>query len=262
MLDLARRILSTEVAPGSLAIFWLSQAGFVFKTPKGKIIYTDPYLSDYVERMFGFKRIMATPIEAAEVEADLVVSTHAHGDHLDLDAIPILARNPRIRFVGAPDCIPEYRKLGLPADRAMKIKVGQTLHFDGFALTGVYADHGEQTPDALGVVLDVEGIVVWQVGDTAYRPEKMQSIFAMRPDIIIPPINGAYGNLDGVEAAKLAHDAGARVAIPCHYWMFAEHNGDPAQFLAACKQHAPEVQPRLMSQGELYMYSANPSRSR
>ena len=39
MLDLARRILSTEVAVGSLAIFWLSQAGFVFKTPKGKIIY-------------------------------------------------------------------------------------------------------------------------------------------------------------------------------------------------------------------------------
>lgn len=37
--------------------------------------------------------------------------------------------------------------------------------------------------------------------------------------------------------------------------MFAEHNGDPAQFLVACKEHAPAVTARLMSQGEIYVYS-------
>ena len=60
-------------------------------------------------------------------------------------------------------------------------------------------------------------------------------------------------NLDGVEAAKLARDAGAKVAIPSHFWMFVEHNGDPAQFMEACKEHAPDVQPLLMSQGELFV---------
>lgn len=255
MSDLARRIKSTTVPEGSLAIFWLSQAGFVFKTSKGKVIYTDPYLSDYVYRMFGFKRLMGTPIEAEEVEADLVVSTHAHGDHLDLDAIPILARDSRLRFVGAPDCIPEYVKLGLPPDRYLALELGKTLSFDGFSLTGVYADHGPSTPDALGLVLEADGIKVWLVGDTAYRPQQMQTIFDMHPDIIIPPINGAYGNLDGIEAAKLAHDSGAKVAIPCHFWMFAEHNGNPMQFVKACQEYAPEVKPLLMSQGELFMYT-------
>ena len=35
---------------------------------------------------------------------------------------------------------------------------------------------------------------------------------------------------------------------------FVEHNGDPAQFMEACKEHAPDVQPKLMSQGELLLY--------
>ena len=104
------------------------------------------------------------------------------------------------------------------------------------------------------MVIEADGIRVWQLGDTAYRPVEMQAIFAMHPDIIIPPINGAFGNLDGIEAAKLAHESGAKVAIPCHFWMFAEHNGNPMQFVKACKEFAPGVQPHLLSQGELLLY--------
>jgi L-ascorbate 6-phosphate lactonase len=255
----AESVRDTQVGADELAIFWISQAGFVYKTPAGKIIYVDPYLTDCVHRLYpdygyGFKRIMGSPIEPQEVEADLVVSTHSHPDHFDFDGIPILAQNPGIHFVGAPDCRAEYEKLGIPQDRYTIFEEGQTLDLDGFSVTGVYADHGDAAPDALGVVLTVGDIKVWQVGDTAYRPEKWQSVFDMGIDIIMPPINGAFGNLDGVEAAKLAHDAGAKVAIPCHFWMFVEHDGDPALFMEACKEHAPEVKPLLMSQGEVFVY--------
>jgi L-ascorbate 6-phosphate lactonase len=91
------------------------------------------------------------------------------------------------------------------------------------------------------VILNVGSIKVWHVGDSAYRPEKWQAVFDMGVDIIVPPINGAYGDLDAVEAAELAHDAHAKAAIPCHFWMFVEHNGDPAGFLRACRKYAPEV---------------------
>ena len=118
MIRLARKIRETVVEEGSLAIFWISQAGFVYKTPSGQVIYVDPYLTDYAHRLFpnegyGFKRIVGTPIEAEEVEADFVVSTHAHADHLDADAIAILSKNPRAHFLGAPDCRAEYEKLSL-----------------------------------------------------------------------------------------------------------------------------------------------------
>ena len=259
MSKLASQIKELHVDSGSLAIFWLAQAGFVYKTPGGTIVYVDAYLSDCVHRMlsdvlYGFKRIMPAPLAPEEVEADVVVCTHSHPDHFDYDAIPVLARNARIRFVAAPDCRVELEKLGVPEDRYTIIHEGETLTFGDVRLTGVYADHGDLAPEALGVLVQSGDIKVWQVADTAYRPDKWQEIFAAGVDVIMPPINGAYGNLDGVEAAKLAHDAGARVAIPCHFWMFAEHGGSPAQFLDACKELAPGVEPHLMAQGELLVY--------
>jgi L-ascorbate 6-phosphate lactonase len=256
--SLAAQIRDLQVGPGSLAIFWLAQAGFVYKTPAGTIVYVDAYLSDCVHRMlkdemYGFKRIMPSPIAPEDVDADLVVCTHSHPDHFDYDAIPVLARNPRIHFAAAPDCRAEFEKLGVPAEKYTIIHEGQTLTCNDVQVTGVYADHGELAPDALGVLLRTGGIKVWQVADTAYRPERWQDLFALGLDVIIPPINGAFGNLDGVEAARLAGDAHARVAIPCHFWMFAEHGGNPAQFLDACKQYAPGTEARLMSQGELWV---------
>jgi L-ascorbate 6-phosphate lactonase len=254
MTSLARRIRETQVEPGSLALFWISQAGFVYKTPGNQVVYIDPYLTDCVERLYGFKRIMGTPITAEEAEADLVVSTHSHEDHFDIDAIPVLARNPRTLFVGAPDCRAKYQAAGIPADRYLIMERGKTLELGEVRLTGVYADHGELAPDALGVLLTVGDITAWHVGDSAYRPDLWQDIFGMGVDIVVPPINGAYGNMNGVEAAWLARDARARVAIPCHFWMFVEHNGNPAQFLEAMKTYAPEVRPLLLTQGEMFVY--------
>jgi L-ascorbate 6-phosphate lactonase len=257
--SLAQSIRDCWVEPGSLAIFWIAQAGFVYKTPAGKVIYVDPYLTNCVNRLlgdvaYGFKRITPTLIEPDEVEADLVACTHAHPDHLDVDAVPVMARDSRLHFAAAPDCREEFKQLNVPPDRYTILKLGDTLECGDCTLTAVFADHGSQTPDALGFLLQVGEIRVWQVGDTAYRPDRWQAIFSMGIDVIIPPINGAFGNLDGIQAAQLAGDAGAKIAIPCHFWMFAEHGGSPAQFLDACRQVAPSTLPRLMSQGELFVY--------
>ena len=52
----------------------------------------------------------------------------------------------------------------------------------------------------------------------------------------------------------LAREADAKVAIPCHFWTFAEHNGDPGRFIEACKEEAPDVKVELMGQGGCYIY--------
>jgi L-ascorbate 6-phosphate lactonase len=259
-MGLAQRICDLQVEPGSLAIFWLAQAGFVFKTPTGKIIYIDPYLTDSVHRQlghiqYGFKRQVLAPMLPEEVDADLVACTHAHEDHFDVDLMPILARNPRTQFASAPDCRTKFDEAGIPASRYTILQRGETFDGGDFRLTSVFADHGELAPDASGMLLEVGDIRIWQVGDTAYRPDRWQDIFAQGVDVILAPINGAYGNLNPAEAARLAHDAHAKVAIPCHYWMFAEHGGDPAGFLEACKELAPETQAVLMSPGELFLYT-------
>ncbi|MCL4394570.1 MAG: MBL fold metallo-hydrolase [Chloroflexi bacterium] len=260
MESLARKIQETQVPSNSLALFWISQAGFVFKSHSGRVICVDPYLTDYVERALpdyglGFKRIMAKIIEPEEVDADYVVSTHSHQDHLDVDALPGLLANPRIHLIGAPDCRDIYVKAGVPEDRFSIFHQGETIDLGGPHMTGVYADHGDAAPEALGVLLDFDGIKVWQVGDSAYRPDMWHELFEQEIDILLPPINGAFGNLNAVDAAKLTRDSGARIVIPCHYWMFALHYGNPAEFLEACKAFAPQARPLLLTQGERFIYT-------
>ncbi len=251
---LALTIEEDTVEKDCLAIYWISQAGFVFKTPAGKIIYVDPYFSDLVERVAGFKRMMPCPIAPEEAVADIVACTHEHPDHLDTDALPILAKNPRTHFAGPAECVKEFRKWGIPDDRYHLLEEGKEISMKGIGLRGVYADHGELAPDAIGILLDLEGIKVYHTGDTAYRSERFQPVMRMKPHVLIPCINGRFGNMNAEEAALLTRDTSPRLAIGSHFWMFVEHNGNPAEFLDRCSEIAPGVPVRIMQPGERILF--------
>ena len=254
MIDLRKTIDQTQVADGELAIIWLGQAGFAFKDSAGHIAVIDPYLTDYCERVVGFKRIMPKLIAPAELRADVLISTHDHPDHFDEDAMPEMMAGDTL-LIGALSSVAHAKKCGCDESRLRAVQAGDEIDLGWCKVTAVYADHGDLAPDAVGIVLDVDGISVYYAGDTAYRPEKMDTVIAMQPDVIIPPINGEYGNLDSREAVMLAKDVGAKLAIPCHYWMFAKHKGDPQMFLDEAEKHlAPDCAYMLMYQGEVVKY--------
>ncbi len=251
---LARAIDTDQVPPDSLAIYWLAQAGFVLKSPSGKVAYIDPYFSDVVERLFGFKRMMSCPIPAEEVNADLIICTHEHLDHLDIDGLPIVTKNPRVHFAGPIECVKEFKKMGVPAERSILMEEGKEIQLDGIHVSVVFADHGELAPDAVGVVVEMDGAKVYHTGDTAYRPTEFMPAIAMRPDVLLPCINGRYGNLNALEAAMLTQSVNPKLVIASHFWMFVEHDGDPAGFLEHCSKLAPGVQGLVMKPGERFMF--------
>ena len=251
---LAKAIDTDQVPPGCLAVYWLAQAGFVFKGPSGKVVYIDPYFSDVVERLFGFKRMMSCPISAQEVNADLIICTHEHLDHMDIDALPAVAENPRVRFAGPIECVKEFKKMGISPERSILLEEGKEIHLDGVRINVVFADHGELAPDAVGVVLEMDEVKVYHTGDTAYRPEEFAPAIEMQPNVLVPCINGRYGNLNAHEAALLTQSVNPQLAIASHFWMFVEHDGDPAGFLEDCAKLAPGVQALVMKPGERFMF--------
>jgi L-ascorbate metabolism protein UlaG (beta-lactamase superfamily) len=61
-------------------------------------------------------------------------------------------------------------------------------------------------------------------------------------DLALLPINGnkperrVAGNLNGEEAAQLAHDIGAKMVVPCHYDMFEFNTESPDLFESTCRK--------------------------
>ena len=71
--------------------------------------------------------------------------------------------------------------------------------------------------------------------------------------MLLPCINGVFGNMSHIDAAMLTQQVKPRYAIPCHFWMFAEHGaGDPAGFVHACRHFCPEVKALLLRPGERF----------
>ena len=253
-MNLHYRIDNAKIKLNEIAIFWLGQAGFVIKDHFGNMMAIDPYLSDCGERIKGFKRMTPKLIAPGELEPDIYITTHIHFDHFDIDAIPIVAVCPRTKFYGPKSCVEKYLSLGINKNRVYLLECGTEIMEKEIWIKAVYADHGELAPDAIGLLLIINGIKLYFSGDTAYRPELMKEIINFQPDIAFLSVNGKFGNLDSTEGAKLASHIGAKIVIPCHFWTFIEHGGDPLLFRDEMKQYAPRSIVKFMYQGEMFRY--------
>ncbi|MFB0533430.1 MAG: MBL fold metallo-hydrolase, partial [Anaerolineae bacterium] len=165
--NLAKSIQDLTVEPGHLAVFWLGGAAFAFKTAGSKIVYVDPYLSDALEHYYSWQRLPTSPILLlpSEVVADLVLVTHAHEDHLDPIAVPEIATASQAIFAGPTMCVEAMREWEIPSDHVVEINRGDSQTIAGIPVGAVFAHHvspaGAQTPDAVGYVFDLDGIVVY-----------------------------------------------------------------------------------------------------
>lgn len=258
MPELADRIANDVVPPGSLRLWWLGQAGFAFKTPGGTVVLVDPYLSDAVERLHGFKRLSLAPMSPEEVRADLVLLTHEHTDHLDPDAVPVIARNnPECRFAGPSGCLPGLDEAGVTGARVVVIEPGRADYLGDVTVHAAPADHGDLSPTAVSLLIEAAGVRVLLTGDTSFRPGLIQPLALLRPHVVIPCINGVFGNMNHIDAAMLVAQLRPKFAIPCHFWTFAEQGaGDPGGFLHACRQHCPDVAALVLKPGEPFTVEA------
>ena len=252
MSEWTRDLRNAEVPARGVRLYWLGQAGFAFRTARGRRIFLDPYLSDACERLAGFKRLSPPALRAEEVEADWVILTHEHADHLDPDTIPVIARNnPACRFAVPAGCMAGLEEAGVTPERRVRLEPNRPHDLGDLVVHTVPADHGDLSPSALALVLDFGGTRVMVTGDTSWRPVLFKPLYDLKPDVVLPVINGGFGNMNHIDAARLVSEAKPRLAIPCHFWTMAEQGaGDPAGFLHACAVMCPGVKAMLLRPGE------------
>ena len=170
-MSIAAEIKSTCVPQETLAVWSLGQAGCVFKSSQGTVVYVDPYLGDACNQLYGLERLISPPLEAAAVQADFVLATHNHADHLDPDAFPVIARyNATALFVGPSSCTSGMRDLGIPASQTYTLNHDDVLHSSSVRIHATFANHvwgdPDDAPDAVGYVIDFGSVRVYISGDT------------------------------------------------------------------------------------------------
>lgn len=219
--------------------WWLGQSGFLIGC-EGRHLLVDPYLSDSLTAKYAgtntphvrMTRRVVAPEQLAFV--DVVLSTHGHTDHLDGETL---------RAIGAPLVAPAGI-VELARERSGEvtgITEGEIVEVGGFRVEAVPAVHpGEHS---IGYVTSAGGRRLYHSGDTTWLDPGVRGV-----DVAFLPINGKLGNLDGREAARLAHTVAAALAVPCHYDMFEFNTASPDAFVAECERLGQAY--RVLRQGE------------
>ena len=88
----------------------------------------------------------------------------------------------------------------------------------------------------VGYELRIGGERLYHSGDTVVYEGMVERLRPFNVDLAILPINGKVGNMGGRDAARLAHDIGAKLVIPCHYEMFEFNTASPDEFARECER--------------------------
>lgn len=260
-------------AHGQVELVWWGQSGFALGFPTARVLI-DPFLSPHPDRLVPPFR------EPRDVHGfGVVACTHEHLDHMDLDALPLIAEaSPDAHIVVPEPCAAMVVASGVADDRVVGMRPEAPIDLCGLTIHAVRACHGLHSADAygfgedpvtgavrfVGYVIQGDGVTVYHSGDTIDYPGLADRLRDLQIDVALLPINGRdsereaadiVGNLDAAEAAKLAADSGASVVMPMHYDMFAANPGFPERLVEAVRQRHPGLTVIVPARGVAFMYT-------
>ena len=239
---------------GKSWLFWMGQAGFIIKSAGGKLLGIDLYLSECVELVeghVGFHRLMPQIVDPTELEIDVIIATHFHRDHFDIDAMPQLMANRKTQLFCAFDCKDDVENLKIDKERVQYVKPNESYDFAGFHIDFIHSDHGAGAPLEVAPIITVDNKHILEAGDTSLHLDWKDEYLKAGPlDVLIAPINGAYGNLNEQENVELTSTLTPKLTVPCHFGMFASHGGHPGLWKELVEQQLPDQAYKLFTMGE------------
>ncbi len=202
-----------------MKITWLGHACFLLEGRKRIIV--DPFLS-------GNPMAKAKP---GEIDVDLILVTHGHGDHLG-DAVEISQRCDA-PIVAVYELAVYLSKKGC---KVVGMNVGGTLDYDGVKISMVNAVHsadlvGDEILSggkAVGYVVEDE-VSVYHAGDTDVFMDMALIGEIYKPKVALLPIGGFY-TMSPKTALKAIELLKPEIVIPMHYNTFPPIKQNPEEF--------------------------------
>ena len=194
-----------------MKITYLGHATFSIEA-HGKTIIVDPFITG---------NELAKDINIEKLEADYILITHAHEDHiLDVEAI---AKRTGAKLISNFEIINYFEKLGL---QGHPMNIGGSYKFDFGKIHMVNALHSSSFPDGTyggnpaGFVLQTKHHKIYIAGDTALTYDmKLIPKMIGHIDLAILPLGDNFTM--GVKSAlKASEYIDCKKIIGCHYDTF------------------------------------------
>ncbi|MBH91061.1 MAG: hypothetical protein CMG67_02995 [Candidatus Marinimicrobia bacterium] len=259
--DFMKSILEYNLDNNSLAIWSLGQNGFILKSPDGKTVCIDPYLSNYCAeadkyKHFKFRLDRQLPIfiDPEDLDVDIIITTHSHDDHADPFTLSKI-KNKTI-FIGPWEAFERFKSCGIDEKYCFLIHPNQELKVKGVNIFGTFSLPTDYTDlNHMGFIIGFDnGISFYNSGDTDYT-NLLGLAGQFRPDIASICINGGFNNLDNMDAVKITKMINPKVVIPCHYDMMVNNTGNPLIFESFLEAEKCNSKFELMAYYEPYIYN-------
>jgi L-ascorbate 6-phosphate lactonase len=247
MINLMDDISSAKVGEKQLAIFWLGQNSFVFKTHMETLIAVDPFFSRPTPtgvKIEDFYVHVEPPVKAEQFKVDYVFCTHDHLDHTDPSTLSKISEySPRTVFLGPPESYDHFLRIGIPESRARSLKANETVEIADFMVSATNSlvgsekrGDGKPWTTHYGFIFDFGFVRVYNMGDSsvemAAEPVKvLEMVVKLSPEIAILPIVGDFPERKPEDAFRFARILKSRIVIPSHYGCFKNRTIDPEVFL-------------------------------
>ncbi len=197
-----------------MKIKWIGHSALWLEGSRKVII--DPFLTGNPTAVTSLKDI---------TDCDVVIATHDHADHLG-DSFEI-CKKTGATFVSLFELSEIGEKEGLIVEM---MNVGGTIETRGVKISMVPALHTATLGGtATGVVVELDGVVVYHAGDTGLTMDMALIGEMYKPDIAFLPIDGRFTMTPRL-AAKAVELLKIPKVVPFHYNTFPAIKSSPEKF--------------------------------
>ena len=163
-------------------LFYQGHGSFRLTSDNGVVIYIDPFMG-----------------EGYDLPADIILVTHQHPDHNQLD---LITQKPGCTLISDVEALAGGKH--------------NTFSPNGIEIEAVEAGYnqGHSPDDSVGFVITIDGLKLYFCGDTSKTPQ-MATFAAKKLDYAFLCADGHY-NMGLEEAAECAKLIGAKHNVPIH----------------------------------------------